>query len=142
MNENREEITEEVHSFKGLFADMLTSNYAIVKEKAIGPDENTILFDFSKLEEIQWRVIGCSARIFSLEEESDGTGFTMKVKAADNIKAYIRIRIPKPVVFVSAKDEKGNEVPIEYTWDEESKTELFSYDSHNDTLFIKGYFWR
>ncbi len=142
MNESREGIPEEVHTFKGLFADMLTNNYEIVKEKTIGPDENTVLFDFAELEDTEWRVIGCSARIFSLEEAEDGTGFTMKVKAADNIKAFIRIRIPKPVVFVSAKDEDGMEVSVNYTWDEESKTELFSYESHNQTLFIKGYFWR
>lgn len=141
MNESKIEVSEETHTFKGLFADMLTGDYAIVKEKSIKPDENAILFDFSKIGEAEWRVIGCSARIFSLEAAEDGNGFTMRIKAADNIRAFIRVRIPKPVVFVSARDEAGLEVPVDYSWDEESKTELFCYESRNQTLLLKGYFW-
>lgn len=140
MDEGNFGLPEETHSFKGLFADMLANDYAILKGKSLGEDENTILFDFSKIEGIDWRIIGCSARVFSLDVNEDSSGFTMKVKAADKIKAYIRIRLPKPVVSVIAEDEAGSQVPVDYVWDEATRTELFSYDSLNQALSIKGLF--
>lgn len=140
MNEGRGEIAGETHIFKGLFADMLTCDYSIIKKKSLSQDENTILFDFSKIQAVDWRIIGCSARVFSLEKAEDGTGFTMKVKAADKLNAFLRIRLPKPVVSIAAEDEAGNQVPVEYSWEEETKTELFRYESSNQELNIKGFF--
>lgn len=130
----------EGHSFKGLFADMFANDYAIVTEKQIKPDENTILFDFSKIEGEDWRIIGCSARVFSLDSTADGSAFTMKVKAADKIKAFIRIRLPKAAASLTAEDENGNPVVMDYVWDEASQTALLRYDSTNQTLLIKGLF--
>ena len=132
--------SKEGHSFKGLFADMFANDYAIITEKQINPDENTILFDFSKIEGEDWRIIGCSARVFSLDSTDDGSAFTMKVKAADKIKAFIRIRLPKAAASITAEDEKGNPVEMDYAWDEASQTALLRYDSTNQTLLIKGLF--
>lgn len=140
MDEGGEDMPKEAHVFKGLYADMLTGDYAIIREKSLNQDENTILFDFSKIEGVDWRVIGCSARVFSLEPAAEDTGFSMKVKAADRLKAFLRIRLPKPVVSLEAEDEKGGRVPVEYTWDEDTRTELFSYDSSNQEVSIQGFF--
>ncbi|MGB8452910.1 MAG: hypothetical protein WCD89_11350 [Anaerocolumna sp.] len=43
-------------------------------DKSLGKDENTILFDFSKIEGVDWRIIGCSARVFSLDVNEDSSG--------------------------------------------------------------------
>lgn len=130
----------DAHSFKGLFADMLANDYKIIKEKQVAPDENTILFDFSKIEEEDWRIIGSSVRVFSLEPDEDGTGFTMKIKGADKVSAYLRIRMPYKVSSLMAFDENKNQVPFEFSWEEETRTELFSYESSNQTVFLKGNF--
>jgi hypothetical protein len=140
MDEGGEDMPREAHVFKGLYADMLAGDYAIIKEKSLTKDENTILFDFSKIEEEDWRVIGCSARVFSLDPTEEGTGFTMRVKAADRLKAFLRIRLPKPVASLEAEDEKGRKVPVKYTWDEDTRTELFCYDSSNQEVSIRGVF--
>ncbi len=140
MDGSEEDIPEDTHGFTGLFADMLTGDYAIIREKSLCRDESTILFDFSKIEGEDWRVIGCSARIFSLEPDTGATGFSMKVKAADKLMAFMRIRLPGPVVLLEAEDEEGRQVPVDYYWDEDTRTQLFCYESSNQELSIKGHF--
>jgi len=140
MDEGGINLAEDSHIFRGLYADMLANDYAVLTEKSLCRDENTILFDFSKIEGEDWRIIGCSARVFSLEPSEDGSGFTMKIKAADKIKAFLRIRLPKPVIFLEAVDEAGSQVPVNFMWDETTRTELFHYDSYNRAVFLKGHF--
>lgn len=130
--------SSKVHTFHGLFADMLENDYKIITEKQLKEDEITILFDFAKIEEVKYRVIGCSARVFSLEETGEGQGFTMNVKAADHINAYLRVRLPKPVISVKAQDENETPVPVDFIWDESSGTVLLSYESRNQRIRIDG----
>ncbi|MDF2540762.1 MAG: hypothetical protein K0S47_480 [Herbinix sp.] len=139
MDEGRA-FAEEEHTFQGLFADMLENDYKIIEQKSIRQDDNTILFDFSKIEGMQWRVIGCSARILSLEPYEDGTGFTMQMKAADQIKAFVRLRLPKQMVDIKAVDENGADVIVDYSWDQASQTVLLSYTSCNQTITLNGKF--
>jgi hypothetical protein len=139
MDEGRM-LPQEEHSFRGLFADMLENDYTILSEKHIHKDENSILFDFAKIDGVDWRIIGCSARVFSLSALEDESGFTMEIKAADKIKAYLRIRLPRPVVLVNAVDEKGNRVEVEFQWEEQTRTILLGYESTNQTIDLKGYF--
>jgi hypothetical protein len=140
MDEGNIEFQDSSHTFQGLFADMLENDYTILTEKSIRVDENAILFDFSKIEGLDWRIIGCSARVYSLTAEEDGSGFAMEVKAADKIRAYLRIRLPKQVVAIEAEDKEGKAVTVDFNWDERTRTALFTYDSCNQTIFIKGQF--
>jgi hypothetical protein len=75
-----------------------------------------------------------------MEPEEDGSGFTMKVKGADKVNIFLRIRMPLKVTSLTAVDENNNLVPFKFFWDEETRTELFSYESSNQTVFIKGVF--
>ena len=85
-------------------------------------------------------MIGCSARVYSLIETSGGGGFTMEVKAADKIKAFLRIRLPKPLKAVHATDTQGRPVDLFFVWEERSRTALLTYESLNQTVMIQGYF--
>ncbi len=138
MDESDISNPSKLHTFHGLFANMLENDYKIITEKQLKEDDNAILFDFAKIEGIQYRVIGCSARVFSLEETEEGSGFSMEVKAADHIKAYLRVRLPRKVVSVKAEDEKNNPVPVNFIWDESSRTVLISYESRNQLIKIDG----
>lgn len=133
-----ESVSKEARVFKGLFADMFTVDFKIIEEKALKPDENTLLFDFGRIEDERCRVIGCSARILSMD--CDEEGFKLSAKGAANIKAYIRIRLPEKVQAVSARDENGGEVPMEALWDERSRTLLLHYDSHARRVEVRGAF--
>lgn len=120
--------------FRGTFADMLENDYKIVHEKRVRPDENTVLFDFSKIEGEQQRVIGCSARVFSLrvfEKEA-----VLELKAADRIKAFVRVRLPRPVTGCALEKETGEAVPVSWSWDGETQTALFSYESTAEKVFL------
>ena len=131
---------ESVHTFQGLFADMLAIDYTILTEKTIKPDENTVLFDFSRIEDEECRMIGCSARVFSLDITKEKSVFHMEVKAAGNIKAFLRIRFPGEVISIIAKDKEGKRTDVAFEWDFMTRTALLSYESNNQYLFIEGEF--
>lgn len=135
-----EKTANEEKTFQGLFADMLKNDYEVITTKRIIANESTILFDFSQIEGVKWRVIGCSARVFSLTETPGGNGFTMEVKAADQIKAFLRIRLPRQVKKVDATDTEGKPVEVSFVWDEASCTVLLAYESANQTVMLRGSF--
>lgn len=123
-----ESVSDAPKRFEGLFADMLENDYRIIDKKEIGSDENAILFDFSKIEQDQFRIVGTSARVEKAEDVEGGIAF--RLMTADNIKAFMRVRLPHSVSKVSAQDEDGNEVPVSMEWDDRTRTLLVSYDSH------------
>lgn len=133
-----ESVTDSPKVLTGLFADMLENDYKIVESKEVKPDENAILFDFSKIEGEQIRIIGTSTRVFELDVTD--TKLKMEVKAADRIKAFTRIRLPRELKSVTAKDETGASVDITLSWNEQTQTALLSYDSKAKSVTIEGAF--
>ncbi len=131
-----ESVHEKKKIFEGVFADLLENDYRIIHRKEIAPDETALLFDFSKIEKEDFRIIGTSARVIDAAQQ-DGK-LTMKLKTADQIKAFVRVRLAGPVKAVSAADEDKNTVPIRSMWDEETKTLLISYDSCAKEIKIVG----
>jgi len=132
------ESTGETKEFHGLYADMYENDYKIITEKKVGPDENAILFDFAKIEGEMVRIIGTSARIYSLGVDDDKAD--VKVKAADKVKAFTRLRLPKPVTSCIAADETGEEVALTWSWDDVTQTVLFSYESTNREVTVTAVF--
>ena len=110
-----------------MYADMLENDYRILTYKEIKPDENAILFDFSKIGRETFRIIGTSARV----EEADilENKIRFRLKTADNIRAFLRVRLSGPAEGGAAMDEEGNEVNLSMEWEERSRTLLLSYDS-------------
>jgi len=129
---------ESVHDkpkvFEGLYADLLENDYRIITRKEIRPDENAILFDFAKIEKEEFRIIGTSARIEVAEPLENGIRF--RLKTADNIRVFVRVRLPRPADWISAEDEDGNSVPISMEWEERTRTLMFSYDSHARAVHV------
>lgn len=129
---------ESVHDkpkvFEGLYADLLENDYRIITRKEIRPDENAILFDFAKIEKEEFRIIGTSARIEAAEPLENGIRF--RLKTADNIRVFVRVRLPRPADWVYAADEEGNRVSISMEWEERTRTLMFSYDSHARAVYV------
>jgi len=133
-----ESISDKPKTFHGLFADMLENDYAVVTEKTIRPDQNAVLFDFSKIYDTNLRIIGCSARAFTLD--CSERHFSMDLKAADRIKAFVRIRLPKKAAEISAVNENSEAIPLSWEWDDVSRTALFSYNSKGLKIKVYGVF--
>ncbi len=95
-----ESVNRQNKVLRGLYADMLENDYRIIREKVIAPDESAILFDFSKIEGETFRIIGTSARIYSADMGERQV--TLRLKAADRIKVFTRIRLPGKVTEVKA----------------------------------------
>lgn len=124
--------------YEGLYADLLENGYPIIQKKTVLPNDNAILFDFSKLGDERIRIIGSCARIMELECAEEQ--FKVVMKAADRINVFTRIRLPKKVKRVEALNQKGNTVPIQWNWDNLSNTVLLNYESQNEIISVEGFF--
>lgn len=131
-----ESVTDEKKVWEGLFADLGENDYPVITHKEIGPDETALLFDFDTIREDAFRVIGTSARV--LDAQTDDGGFQLKLKTADKIRAYTRVRLPQKAVAALAVDEQGQHVPMEVNWDDVSRTLLLCYDSHSEEVTVTG----
>lgn len=131
-----ESVTDEKKVWEGLFADLGENDYPVITHKEIGPDETALLFDFDTIREDAFRVIGTSARV--LDAQTDDGGFQLKLKTADRIRAFTRVRLPQKAAAALAVDEQGQHVPMEVNWDDASRTLLLCYDSHSEEVTVTG----
>ena len=131
-----ESVTDEKKVWEGLFADLGENDYPVITHKEIGPDETALLFDFDTIREETFRVIGTSGRVL-VAQTAEG-GFQLKLKTADKIRAYTRVRLPQKAAAALAVDEQGQHVPMEVNWDDASRTLLLCYDSHSEEVTVTG----
>lgn len=86
--------------FTGLYADMYSPDFSVLSDPSLAPGENRTYFDFSEIEKENLRIIGTSARIFSMEEKN-GT-VVISGHASADVKVNIRLRTPYPVACDNA----------------------------------------
>lgn len=111
----------------------------MVREAKALPNENKIFFDLNTIPRDEWRIIGTSLRIHSMEV--DARGFTIDCEGMDRLDAVLRLRFAQaPSVVTATCKECGKDVPIDCEWDEESATALFKLESNGKRLIIKGSF--
>lgn len=131
-----ESVNDKPKHLEGLYADLMENRYVILHEKEIQPDDVALLFDFSKIEGKTFYIIGTSARV--LEAQDQEKGLFLKLKTADRIHAYTRLRLRRPVEHLEAYGEDKKSVDVRSEWDEESKTLLISYESTAQEVTIKA----
>ena len=129
---------------KGSFVDLLDNAYPKVLnlpqilDHYIAHQEQVIIrrtqFDLDKAKEEPVRVIGTSARIFSLEETD--TGYTLVCKAADRVNVTMRLKLNNPICSTTAIDETGMQLKVDTVWDEESSTVFLSFPSTNQMTTV------
>ncbi len=131
-----ESVSDQPKVLEGLFADMLENDYPILHRKEIQPDHSAILFDLSRIEKENFRIIGTSARV----EEAAVTGdsFRFRLRAADRIHAYMRVRLPGKVCEMKAVDPQGKPVQLHGRWDDETRTLLAEYRSDGAEICLSG----
>ena len=89
-----------------------------------------------KIEGEDFRIVGTSARVE--EGETTENGVMLRLKTADKIKAFTRVRLPKQPTDIKAIDEDGEAVAVESSWDEETNTLLVSYQSVSKEVCVTG----
>ena len=75
-----------------------------------------------------FRVLGTAARVLSAEENE--AGLVLKLKAADRVKVYTRLRLPRAMSVAEAS------TGVESVWDEGSSSLLLIYDSVGDEVTV------
>ncbi len=117
-----ESINDNELCFEGLFADMFTPDFSIIKKKTLAVGENAMLFDLNEISGESLCVIGTSLRVDSLSQ--DGEKITLCVSGASKFRANIRLRVPFEIKTATVDGESADCV-----YDSESKTVLVSFDS-------------
>ena len=138
---------------KGLYADMLTTAFDIVRTKTVPPKSYAVLYDLNSIAEESLAIIGSSIRITELR--SDTGGFTLTGCGPDDIQANIRLRLPKepktihgtlyplavsssaPAPQETAEDRPAS-LPVEHCWDNETGTVLISFDCKAGNIRLTG----
>ena len=118
--------------WNGLFADMYSPDFAVGEQIVIHPGDSRLLFDFSKIEQENLRIIGTCVRVLSMDENQEG--ITLHVRGAAGFKAYIRLRVPEKYKNAAVLLD-GEEIQSQY--DEKSRTMLLSFDSRVGERIIK-----
>jgi hypothetical protein len=129
-----EGMSDEPLKLTGNFVDLLDTGYPLLKEKLLQPGENTLLFDLDRVKGETVRIIGTSARIFSLEETK--SGYSLTCKAADRVDVVIRLKVNKPVFRAEILDEQGMQLKVDTVFDEKSSTVLLCFPSTNQMTTI------
>lgn len=132
-----ESCSKEPYVAEGTYTDLLSYGYPIVHRVEVQPEEEGLLFDYSKIEEEELCIIATAARIEKLLCENDS--FVIEAKAADQIHVFMRLRMPFELGTVAASAEDGSVVPVEFSWEKETRTLLISYDSKDMTVTITGH---
>lgn len=131
-----ESVTDEPKIFEGCFADLMADGFPIVTKKVVLPDEGALLYDLSTLSVDAFTFIGTAARI--LEAQVDDAGLSFRARAADQVLVHVRAHLPFPLDDVTAVDESGKTVTLEYAFDEATGTALFTWRSENRTVSVSG----
>ena len=121
-------------TLRGTFADLTAPGCPVIREKQVGVDESAILCDLERLEGTGFAVIFTAGRILEAEEEDDTCQF--RVRAADQVLASIRVRLPWPPAAMTAMDDGGEQVNVAWDFDAGSSTALITYCSQNRTVHI------
>ncbi len=132
-----EGMTREPVTIRGAFADLLENDFPILREKTLHPGDHALLFDLDSIRDVPVRIIGTSARIFTLEPV--GAGYALTCKAAAGIPVHMRLKLPAPVHTAEAVDEAGRRLPMDCQWDAATSTVLLTFASTNalTTLTLK-----
>ena len=97
-----ESVNDEPIVYEGNFADMYSSDFALLTKKTVHPGENTMLCDLDKLESTD--IIGTSVRILSMKKVENKLILT--VNGAET-KANIRLKTEHPAKAVYYYNEKA-----------------------------------
>ena len=117
-----ESVSDKPYIINGLFADMYTPDFAIVKDIALSPGQNTLLCDLQHFAGApEPHIIGTSTRILSMVY--DGNKISLKINCMQGVKMYIRLYTPQKITSASINGEK---LPV--CFDEKSSTVLVSFN--------------
>ena len=112
--------TETPLQLPGLYADMYTSDFHIVKDPSLQPGENGLFCNLQKLSPVS--IVGTSLRILSME--ATGRNITLKATGAGGFTANIRLKVPCAVVSAEIDNKT-----LSFEFDNVSGTVLLSFES-------------
>lgn len=119
----------------GTFVDLLENDFPILREKVLQPGENALLFDLDAVKGEKVRIIGTSARIFSMDETEEG--YLLTCKAAADITVHMRLKLDRKITTATATDETGRVLTVDCCWDEVTSTVLLAFESTNSMTTIQ-----
>lgn len=128
-----ESVNSEPLVLNGLFADMYTPELDIITQKTLKPDENTLLFDLSKIPDDEPRVIGTGARIFALDIHDCRA--EVRARAAAGTRTNIRLRLPFAAKSAAVSGGKDR-IRIDLRPDSLSRTVLLSFMGTSEDIVI------
>ncbi len=119
---------------KGSFINMFDPDFPAVTDVRVAPGQELVLFDLDCIDKHVPRVIGTCARVETMDMTD--AGLTITCKAPSQVRARMLFRLPAAMGKATARDEKGNDIPVESRWDEAARTLWLAYESDNQLITL------
>ncbi|MBR3928078.1 MAG: hypothetical protein IKJ65_03635 [Clostridia bacterium] len=117
----------------GKFIDMLSDDFAFIREKTIQPGEVAIVYDLDSLKNKQ-AILATTARIESMTNAENVCEIVLK--AALNIDVMMRLKLDAKEKNVYVRDEMGEIKGVESAFDEKSGTLFIKFKSTNQKTYV------
>ncbi|TJY41114.1 hypothetical protein E5161_15585 [Cohnella pontilimi] len=135
MNES---VHERPLELEGCFVDLLRPRLPIVRQVAVQPGNQVLLYDLEYTEEAGSGIVAASSRIENFIEDSSSIEFLAKGPIQLNAVARIRCSALPARIIMHAD---GIEIPLSIDWDEQTRTLLLQYEHRSGGIritIIKG----
>ncbi len=124
------------YTIKGKLIDLFDSKIPVLDEKQVNPGEQALLFNIGGVENPETpQVLASAARVY--DENVTANDYSFVVKSPLNTTNVMRILLPQKAAKIDVLDEAGNPLPVDFEWDEPSKTCFLSFENYPDGVSVK-----
>lgn len=124
------------YTIKGKLIDLFDPEILVLDEKKVNPGEQALLFNIGSIENAKTpQVLATAARVY--DENITENEYSFVVKSPLNTTNVMRILLPRRAESLEVQDDAGKSLPVDYKWDEPSKTCFLSFENYPDGVSVK-----
>lgn len=124
-----ENVTDsEPFTLRGNFIDLYDNTLPVLHEKTVAPGTQAFLVNLDRVENPAVpQVVAAASRQY--DEVRSAKSYAFVSKSPINTTNAMRVLLPAKPKTVSVKDEKGQPVTFEKSWDKQTKTLFLTFDN-------------
>lgn len=131
-----ESVDDKPYTLKGTFIDLYDPELPVLSEKVVKAGQQSLLYDLSRVSEnTKPQVLAAACRAY--DEKVDKNEYSFIAKSPINTTNKMRVLLPGKPSQCDVKDAEGTAVAdATWSWDEDSKTCLISFENNPDGIFV------
>ena len=119
---------------KGNYIDLFDPALPVLKEKIVQPGKQAFLYDLSKLDRNQPKILAAASRAYDIQ--ADANGFSFTVKSPSKTLNAMRIFLPKKPSSVNLHHKGSPVALLQNLWDAETSTLLLKFENYSEGVEV------